>query len=313
MKKILRFFKNYHREYFDLRLYVVVVIFLALTTAINYHLDFEDGIIDSDTGTPWKWLWMMLFHGFPFLAVCLFISLFNRKLNWWRSPEFWLKFIFGFAILGLYRSFYWYSYLLADLSAVDYNFLARVAHRLSGVISAIIPIALFYLLVEKEGNRNYYGLRLTGFDPKPYLVILGIAAVFLVIGSFEADIQNYYPKYQKMGGEAFARSNKLPEWVPIVIYETAYGFDFISVELIFRGFLVLAFTRFLGGQAVLAMAATYVFLHYGKPLAEAISSAFGGYILGIISLYTRKIWGGVMIHVGVAWLMEIIGYLQKSL
>ena len=62
------------------------------------------------------------------------------------------------------------------------------------------------------------------------------------------------------------------------------------MEYIFRGFLVLAFARILGGYAVLAMVGAYMFLHYGKPLAEAISSVFGAYILGIISLHTRKIW-----------------------
>jgi len=72
----------------------------------------------------------------------------------------------------------------------------------------------------------------------------------------------------------------------------------------------MSLSRILGGHVVLPMVATYMFLHYGKPLAESISSVFGGYILGIISLYTRKIWGGIMIHVGIAWLMELLGWWQ---
>jgi hypothetical protein len=59
------------------------------------------------------------------------------------------------------------------------------------------------------------------------------------------------------------------------------------------------------------MIATYCFLHFGKPISESISSVFGGYILGLIALNSRNIWGGVFIHVGVAWLMEFFGWWQS--
>ena len=58
------------------------------------------------------------------------------------------------------------------------------------------------------------------------------------------------------------------------------------------------------------MIATYCFLHFGKPVTETLSSIIGGYILGIIALKNKNIWGGVMVHVGVAWSMELFGYLQ---
>ena len=79
----------------------------------------------------------------------------------------------------------------------------------------------------------------------------------------------------------------------------------------FRGFLIVGMVRYFGPQVVLPMILTYCFLHFGKPLTESISSLFGGYILGIISLHSKSIWGGVIIHVGIAWLMEIVGYLFR--
>jgi len=33
-------------------------------------------------------------------------------------------------------------------------------------------------------------------------------------------------------------------------------------------------------------------------------------VLGIISLNSRNIWGGIFIHLGVAWLMELFGWLH---
>jgi len=60
------------------------------------------------------------------------------------------------------------------------------------------------------------------------------------------------------------------------------------------------------------MVAAYAVLHFGKPLGESIGSIFGGYILGIIALYSRNIWGGVFVHGGIALLMEIFAFLQTK-
>jgi hypothetical protein len=57
------------------------------------------------------------------------------------------------------------------------------------------------------------------------------------------------------------------------------------------------------------MALFYCTIHFGKPLGECISSYFGGLILGAITLQTRAIWGGLIVHLGIAWLMELFGYL----
>ena len=75
--------------------------------------------------------------------------------------------------------------------------------------------------------------------------------------------------------------------------------------------MVIAFARVLGGHAVIAMVGSYVFLHFGKPLTETISSAFGGYLIGILAFYTNRIWGGVILHVALAWSMELLAWLQN--
>ena len=53
----------------------------------------------------------------------------------------------------------------------------------------------------------------------------------------------------------------------------------------------------------------YCTIHFGKPLGECISSFFGGLLLGIITFHTSAIWGGLIVHLGIAWLMELGGYL----
>mgnify|MGYP005759559141 FL=1 len=144
----------------------------------------------------------------------------------------------------------------------------------------------------------------------PYLTLLGIALIFIIIGSFFGDLQSYYPRYKIVHGTSFAAHHQVPTWVSVFIYETTYATSFITVEFIFRGFLIYAFVKYFGPYSILPMVATYCFLHFGKPATETLSSIFGGYVLGIFALKNKNIWGGVMVHVGVAWSMELFGYLQ---
>ena len=101
----------------------------------------------------------------------------------------------------------------------------------------------------------------------------------------------------------------LPAWGHTLIYETAYIiFGFLMVELIFRGALVVGMASMLGRAAVLPMIAVYVTLHFGKPVLETISAFFGGYFLGALVFQTRHIWGGVIIHMGIALFIELIRF-----
>ena len=96
-----------------------------------------------------------------------------------------------------------------------------------------------------------------------------------------------------------------------MLFELSYGLVFLTIELFFRGFLVLAFARYAGKDAILPVAAFYCAIHFGKPVFECITSYFGGMILGVIVYHTRSIWGGLVVHLGIAWLMEVAGYIAQ--
>lgn len=311
MKKILAYLLDYQRKHFDWKVYLSIAAFLAICIVVNYRLDFEDSIIDSYHGEPIKWLWMFLFQTFPYLAVCLILLAFGKVGNWTKDRSFWLKLVVGFGILSFDRSFYGVDYLSDFFSPRSFHFISRCLNWASSLVVTVIPLLLAYHFLEKDQPKMWYGLSLQKFDARPYLIMLGIAGVFILIGSFMADIQEYYPRFQHARVVPFLRETGWSEWMAIGLYELCYGSDFLSVELFFRGYLIFAFTRTLGPYVVLPMIATYCFLHFGKPLGESISSIFGGYVLGIISLNSRNIWGGVFIHVGVAWLMEFFGWWQS--
>ena len=78
-----------------------------------------------------------------------------------------------------------------------------------------------------------------------------------------------------------------PDWFYKLLFELSYGSDFFSVEIFFRGFLVIGFMKWAGKDAILPMACFYCTIHFGKPLGECISSYFGGMLLGIVSYNTK--------------------------
>jgi len=73
--------------------------------------------------------------------------------------------------------------------------------------------------------------------------------------------------------------------------------------------LVIGMAALLNSNAVLPMVAVYVALHFGKPVLETISAVFGGYFLGALAFQTRHIWGGVIIHMGIAVVIELLRFL----
>ena len=132
----------------------------------------------------------------------------------------------------------------------------------------------------------------------------------IALASVQADFLEVYPKLKSVTG---IYNEDTITWWHKLLFELSYGSDFITIELFFRGFLILAFIKWAGKDAILPMACFYCTIHFGKPLGECISSYFGGIILGVIVYHTRSIYGGLIVHLGIAWLMELGGYLGNIL
>lgn len=174
---------------------------------------------------------------------------------------------------------------------------------------------LTFLLVTLVWKAGQYegpvaGMQRHGFDVKPYFLLLLCMVPLLALAATQADFQHTYPKVQRI---AFIDDYTTTSWPWKGLYELAYGIDFLTIEFFFRGFLVLAFVRYAAKDAILPMAAFYCAIHFGKPLFECITSYFGGIILGVVVYHTRSIWGGLIVHLGIAWLMEIGGYIGNLL
>jgi hypothetical protein len=181
-------------------------------------------------------------------------------------------------------------------------------------------------LLEGDSIAAGAGLTRRNFDAAPYFALLLLLLPLIALASTQHDFLQVYPKVQNL---SFIDGFAHPAWPWKLLYELSYGLDFLGIELFFRGLLVIGLLRFVGQDAsassdplrqgphrsepsldsVLPMAAFYCTIHFGKPLGECISSFFGGIILGVLAANTRTILGGLIVHLGLAWLMEIGGWL----
>lgn len=311
MKKFFQYFKDFHKDYFHWGMYLSCLFFMGVTIVFNYTTfngNFEDNFIDKYTRSNLRPILFFLTHAITFWGCLFVIWLFRRKKDKIFTKAFWIKSSVVFAILSIDRSFFFYYQLknLVPISTV--NFYYQCLPNISSLFTIMIPLFIFKYIFDRKEDFGLYGLKFTKVDFKPYWILLGLMMPILFLGvSLIPEVQNYYPTFRNVGSQSFTRFYNISRPIAFAIYETFYVSDFMFTELFFRGVLIIGFAKLLGKNCVIPMAATYAALHFGKPIAETVSSIFGGYILGVIALYSRNIWGGVFVHGGIAFFMDLFG------
>src|SRR5262249_50937001 len=135
-----------------------------------------------------------------------------------------------------------------------------------------------------------------------YLGMLALVLPLAFLASHSPSFLKVYPKYRAAG----------ESWEQLIPWELAYGFQFLMLEVFFRGFLIFSLARAIGSPAVFVMVVPYSMIHYGKPLPECFGSILAGIALGTIALRTGSIYGGVIVHCGVAWAMDLFALLRTG-
>lgn len=310
MKKFFGYFKQFWKEEFHLPSYLIVLAFLAVYLYFNYqyHDRWERIMVIKYYYTGWLVPFLFGYYTFNYLTPLLLISLVSKDWAFWKKPMFWVMALLATFLIAFDTGFTFYQPWLNANAPIELRYwLRKIILNLASIITHLLPLFIFYKLFDRKTD-NFYGLTSKNVDWKLYWLMLGFMAVLVTLASFHPSFYKFYPLYKPKGEAAFL---DVPIWITGLGYELAYGFDFITVEHMFRGFLVIGMAQAIGPKAVLPMAALYCTYHFGKPAGEAISSIFGGYILGVVALYSKNVWGGVFVHMGIAWLMELAAALQN--
>lgn len=96
-------------------------------------------------------------------------------------------------------------------------------------------------------------------------------------------------------------------------WEVVYLAQFIALEAFFRGYLLFALERSVGGLAVFIMTVPYCMIHYHKPLPETFGAIIAGVFLGTLALRYRSWAGGALLHMLVALTMDALAAHERGL
>jgi len=305
---LINYFKAFFEENNNKLVYLYFIIFICVCVGINYYFNFNDGILEKHFGKAIGNFYYVLFYALAYFGVAIPIGILDKKSSYLQSKLFWIKSVVFVVLTGLTAAFYLHGDFIQQFSArSERYFLFKVLSQFRRAFVFTIPVIILYLLLDKKQN-NFYGLNLKKFDPTIYLLLCLLVFPLAIGASFTEDFLRAYPRFKFWLLEFPILG--LNEWQATLIFQFFYSAEFIYVEWVFRGMFALGMYWVMGKHAILPMVSVYAFLHFGKPLGETIGSIFGGFVLGVIIINTKNIWGGVIVHLGMALSMEIAAYAQ---
>lgn len=142
----------------------------------------------------------------------------------------------------------------------------------------VIPM-LIILLIFRENPREY-GFQLGDWKLGLAYTLIGIALMAPVIyylGHDNEAMRKYYEKYV----------TGLP-WTTFL--------DLVGWEFFFRGWILFAYSRKFGHEALWLQAVPFALAHLGKPEVETLSTIFGGFAFGWVAWRTRSFIYPFLIH-----------------
>lgn len=304
MNKIILDLRNHIHEDFEWKKDGFILGLLGILIFFNYYLNIETDFLAKLDSWSYLLYFIILYPSVYYLVT--FIKS-GKKVF---TKEFLA--VSGTYVLALSVSsgFIFYREFTESIPIYEQYFLRNILSNFQGVFWIFIPLTIIYFISERKHLPNFYGLSIKRYNFKPYLLLILFMLPLIIAAVFLPGFLDTYPtlkvwKYESVFGLSRAQM--------AAIYEFFYLSDFIRVETLFRGALIIGVARFLGKDSIMIMAALYCVLHFNKPLGETISSIFGGYLLGTIAYYQKTIVGGCIVHAGIAGLMELIAAIAWSI
>ncbi len=198
------------------------------------------------------------------------------------------------------------DFLIRNLEITGNTQLNRLAYWISIVLIFYIVIPVIFIKLVFREKLSDYGVRLGNLrkDYGVYLVMLVIMLPLVYLMSKTHSFQLRYPFYNLAHGEKL--------YPNFWLWEGMYFIQFIGVEFFFRGFMLHGTKRQLGFYSILFMVIPYCMIHFGKPMTETIAAIVAGIALGVLSLKSRSIVPGILIHYSVAIAMDFAALYQKG-
>ncbi|MEP7163228.1 MAG: CPBP family glutamic-type intramembrane protease [Ferruginibacter sp.] len=282
---------------------MLVSLMVGLIIYFNYFHSLEYKIVHSGNS------WLSSFAGYYFIyfipfAIAYFLqSFFYKDLSHFKKHSFWIILFLAPAIFSFRVNFtFLRPYIIQLWDADEQLFWLRCSKWFVGLFAALIPVYIIWKIKDSKTEPFYGSKKIAAY--RPYLLLIVCMIPLITLAATQPDFLNMYPRAKIVAGWQLQPKNLF-----YILHEIFYSLDFITIEIFFRGFLIIGMIQLCGRHCIVPAACFYCCIHLGKPMGEAISSFAGGMLLGIISYNTKSIRGGLMVHLGIAWMMELAGFI----
>jgi uncharacterized protein len=156
------------------------------------------------------------------------------------------------------------------------------------ILYLVIPLLLTLILFRE--NPRAYGFSLGDWKLGLVYTAMGImvmAPVIYWLGSGDESMKAYY-----------ARSLPGLPWATFL--------DLIGWEFFFRGWILFAYARKFGHDALWLQAVPFALAHIGKPEVETLSTIFGGFAFGWVAWRTKSFLYPFLIHWFIAMFVILV-------
>jgi membrane protease YdiL (CAAX protease family) len=196
------------------------------------------------------------------------------------------------------------EYFSQSLAQSQWHTLIEYAWWTSCHLLAFILIPVFVIkFLFKDAVANFgWRWQQTHQHWAGYCCLLVPILCFVYIASLGTDFINHYPFY-KLTHRSY---------LDFIFWEILYLTQFVCLEFFFRGFMLQALRPALGANAIWIMCVPYMMIHLPKLWPEATGAILFGFFLGILAMQSRSIWGGVLVHAGIALSMDIAAMIRTN-
>lgn len=303
MAPVFKYIREFYLKEFNPYYFFLILLLLGSIIYLNYWHFLERRYVAGGKTRLSNFIGYYFLYLIPFAVAFVLQLFFYKDCTYYRNHWFWIILLLAPAFFSFRVNFNFHEGSLTKIWSGDtLKFWLHCVGWIVRVFVLLIPVFIVWLIKDKN-NQSFYGTAALD-NVRPYLLMLVFMLPLLLIAGTQSDFLSMYPRAKYVTPLDISYKN----W-RYIIYELCYGFDFISIEFFFRGFLILALMKICGTHCIIPVACFYCTIHFGKPMGEAISSFWGGMLLGIISYNTGSIWGGLIVHLGIAWLMETASWL----
>ncbi|MEO7766602.1 MAG: hypothetical protein ABIS01_04215, partial [Ferruginibacter sp.] len=236
MGRIFKYIEEFYKKEVKFFYLLLVMAMLGILIYLNYWHGLEKRYAAGGKTKFSHFAGYYLLYFIPFAIAFLLQKLFFKDCGYFKKAWFWAILLLAPAFFSFRVNFdYHQRWVIQNFAGADLGFYLHSINWVVRVFVVLLPVFITWVIKDRAA-QPFYGARALD-NIRPYLIMLLVMAPLIALASMQKDFLQVYPKAQLLN--SIPMHHWQDKW-RYLIFELCYGFDFVSIEFFFRGFLILA-------------------------------------------------------------------------